>query len=164
MFQFLCCIDSTWESKEIKSNTTLPAVVGGAADFKYLIRIPKQELEENKINESVDNLTANDVSGNRRWNDKYHQNYEDESDEDSDSEIDEEEIVILRCQTSVCQDGDKCVPVEFDFVVHVRFGDEENTPQAADAYFPYTLPYGSSTISSIAKASSEGSSSAANNK
>lgn len=157
----LCCIDSTWESKEIKSNTTLPAVVGGAADFKYLIRIPKQELEEKTIDESGNNLTAKDVSGNKAWNDKYHQSFEDESDEDSDCESDEEETVILRCQTNVCQDGDKCVPVQFDFVVRVRFGDEEDTPQAADTNFPYTLPYGNSTSNSISKASSDNCSSAA---
>lgn len=28
-------------------------------------------------------------------------------------------------------------------MVRVRYGDEENTPQAADTYFPYTLPYNS---------------------
>lgn len=138
---FLYFIDSTWESKEIKSNTTIPAVIGGAADFKYLIRIPKQEFDDNKNDESGENLTAKD-SGNKRWNDKYQEN-ENESDDDSEDESDDEEIVILRCQTSVCQDGDKCVPVEFDFVVHVRYGDNENTPQAADTSFQYILPYSS---------------------
>lgn len=133
--------DSTWESKEIKSNTTIPAVIGAAADFKYLIRVPKQESDVIKNNENDDNLTARD-SGNKRWNDKYHQENENESDEDSEDESDDdEEVVILRCQTSVCQDGDKCVPIEFDFVVHVRYGDDEDTPQAADTSFSYTLPY-----------------------
>lgn len=132
------CTDSTWESKEIKSNTTIPPIIGAAADFKYLIRIPKQELEDG----SNDDSTATD--GNKRWNDKYLQDSENDSDENSDEESDdEEETVILRCQTSTCQ-GDKCVPVEFDFVVRVRFGDEEDTPQAADTYFPYTMPCGSS--------------------
>jgi len=28
--------------------------------------------------------------------------------------------------------------------VRVRYGDEENTPQAADTYFPYTLPFNKS--------------------
>lgn len=140
LIQFLPYLDSTWESKEIKSNTSIPAVIGAAADFKYLIRIPKQEWEEDKTDENTDNSTSRD--GNRWWNDKYNPDFENESDEDSEDESDdEEEIVILRCQTSVCQDDDKCVPVEFDFVVRVRYGDEENTPQAADTYFPYTLPY-----------------------
>jgi len=94
--------------------------------------------------------------GNKRWNDKYNQDIENESDEDSEDESDdEEEIVILRGQTSVCQDDDKCVPVEFDFVVHVRYGDEENTPQAADTYFSYTLPYNKSGKKLLNKASSE---------
>lgn len=52
----------------------------------------------------------------------------------------------MRCQTSICKDGDKCVPYEFDFVVHVRFGDEENTPQAADTNFSYTLPQSSNNL------------------
>jgi len=152
LIKCLNIIDSTWESKEIKSNTSIPA--GATADFKYLIRVPKQEWDEDKNNENADNLTSRD--GNRRWNDKYNQDFENESDEDSEDESDdEEEIVILRCQTSVCQDGDKCVPVEFDFVVRVRYGDEENTPQAADTYFPYTLPYNSSGKKILNKASSE---------
>lgn len=132
----LIFIDSTWESKEIKSNTSIP-VVGAAADFKYLIRVPKQELDSEN-GESSDSFTHNDK---RRWNGKNHQSYDNDSDDDSDGESDEEEIVILRCQTSICQDGDKCVPLEFDFVVHVHFGDENDAPQAADTYFPYTLPF-----------------------
>lgn len=92
-------------------------------------------------NESNEDLTATDGASNKRWNDKYLQDHDNDSDENSDEESDEdEEIVILRCQTSNCQ-GDKCIPVDFDFVVHVRFGDEEGTPQAADTYFPYTMPY-----------------------
>lgn len=139
-------LDSTWESKEIKSNTTIPAVVGAAADFKYLIRVPKQNSDEIKNDENNVDLTSRDGSTNRRWNDKYPQELENESEDDSEDESDDdEEIVILRCQTSVCQDGDKCVPIEFDFVVHVRYGNEENTPQAADTYFPYTLPYASNS-------------------
>ncbi|CAI6356454.1 unnamed protein product [Macrosiphum euphorbiae] len=146
--------DSTWESKEIKSNTSISAVIGAAADFKYLIRIPKQEWEEDKNDENADDITSRD--GNKRWNDKYNQEFENESDEDSEDESDdEEEVVILRCQTNVCQDNDKCVPVEFDFVVRVRYGDEENTPQAADTYFPYTLPYNKSSTKLLNRASSE---------
>lgn len=154
LIKYLYYLDSTWESKEIKSNTSLSAVVGAAADFKYLIRIPKQEWEENKNDENADDIKSRD--GNKRWNDKYSQEFENESDEDSEDESDdEEEVVILRCQTNVCQDNDKCVPVEFDFVVRVRYGDEENTPQAADTYFPYTLPYNKSSNKLLNRASSE---------
>lgn len=111
-----------------------------------MIRVPKQYSDEIKNDENSVDLTSRDSSTNKRWNDKYPQELENESEEDSEDESDdEEEIVILRCQTSVCQDGDKCVPIEFDFVVHVRYGNEENTPQAADTYFPYTLPYTSNS-------------------
>lgn len=111
-------------------------------------------MEEDKNNENTDNLKSRE--GNKRWNDKYNQDIENDSDEDSEDESDdEEEIVILRCQTSFCQDNDKCVPVEFDFVVRVRYGDEENTPQAADTYFSYTLPYNKSGKKLLTKASSE---------
>lgn len=131
-------LDSTWESKEIKSNTTITPVIGAAADFKYLIRIPKQKSDEHK---NSDSSLVRDASTNKPWKEKYSQNFNNESDEDSEYESDnEEEVVILRCQTSVCED-DKCIPFEFDFVVHVRFGNEENTPQAADTTFSYTIPY-----------------------
>ncbi|VVC24073.1 Six-bladed beta-propeller, TolB-like,Thioredoxin-like fold,NHL repeat,Thioredoxin domain [Cinara cedri] len=136
--------DSKWESKEIKSNTIIPAL-GAAADFKYLIRIPKQVLENTE--------TANDFeSKDKQRNNKYWQT-EDDSDT-SDSELDEdEEVIILRCQTSVCEDGDKCIPLEFDFIVRVQFDNDEHTPQAADVFFSYTLPFGDNSISS--KKSSE---------
>lgn len=103
--------------------------------------MPKQELNEYKNDENSDDSTLKDGEVNKRWNDKYLQDYENESDDSSeDDSYDEEEVVILRCQTSVCQDGDKCIPIHFDFVVRVRYGDGENTPQAADTYFPYTIP------------------------
>lgn len=109
-----------------------------------MIRVPKQELEEDANDENYDNLKSRDFGANGRWSDKYNQDFAYDSDENSEDESDNnEEVVILRCQTSVCQDGDKCVPIEFDFIVRVRYGDEENTPQAADTYFPYTIPYGS---------------------
>lgn len=150
-------LDSTWESKEIKSNTTIP-VVGAAADFKYLIRVPKQETE----NENGENSDYQE-SVNKRRNDKYYKAFDNDSDEDSDDECDdEEEIVILRCQTSICQDGDKCVPMEFDFVVRVRFGDDNDAPQAADTYFPYTLPYDPSKSNSLSNASTKINSASAN--
>jgi len=95
-------------------------------------------MEEN-LNSKNDDLIPTDSSESCRWNDKY-QDIDNTSDDESDAESDEEEIVILRCQTTTCH-GNKCVPVEFDFVVHVRFGDEENTPQAADTYFPYTMSF-----------------------
>lgn len=149
IFLFLYFTDSTWESKEIKSNTTIPTVRGTGADFKYLIRVPKQELDEDKTD---DNTAHKDNSGgNKRWNEKYH--LENDSDGSENESDDEEDVVILRCQTSICKDGDKCVPYEFDFVVHVRFGDEENTPQAADTNFSYTLPYSSNNVPSKTSAS-----------
>lgn len=131
-------------------------MVGAAADFKYLIRVPKQYSSEIKNDENNVDLTSRDGSSNRRWSDKYPQELENESEEDSEDESDDEDIVILRCQTSVCQDGDKCVPIEFDFVVHVRYGNEEDTPQAADTNFPYTIPYPSNINNhSSSKTSSE---------
>jgi len=106
-----------------------------------LIRVPKQEAEE-KFESNNDAFTATDGGNNKRWNEKNYQDTENVSDEDSDIESDdEEEVVILRCHTTTCQDGNKCVPVEFDFVVRIRYGEEEDTPQAADTYFPYTMPY-----------------------
>lgn len=128
------CIESSWESKEIKSNIT-PTQAGIASDFKYLIRIPKQSLEQNTNNSDISHK-----DGNSRWNEKYH-DFDEYDDSDMESDDDEEEIVILRCQTSICQDGDKCVPFKFDFVVHVRYGDEISTPQAADTNFSYTIPH-----------------------
>lgn len=116
-----------------------------------MIRIPKQDLEEDKNDEDNDNLKSRDFGTNRRWNDKYNQDFAYDSDENSEDESDnDEEVVILRCKTSVCQDGDKCVPIEFDFIVRVRYGDEENTPQAADTYFPYTIPYRSNANNLLA--------------
>lgn len=40
-------------------------------------------------------------------------------------------------------------------MVRVRYGDEENTPQAADTYFPYTLPYNKSGKKILNRESSE---------
>jgi len=106
-----------------------------------LIRVPKQEVEV-KLESNNDAFTATDGGNNKRWSEKNYQDTENVTDEDSDIESDdEEEVVILRCQTSTCQDGNKCVPVEFDFVVRIRYGEEEDTPQAADTYFPYIMPY-----------------------
>lgn len=108
-------------------------------------------MEEDKNDEDNDNLKSRDFGTNRRWNDKYNQDFAYDSDENSEDESDnDEEVVILRCKTSVCQDGDKCVPIEFDFIVRVRYGDEENTPQAADTYFPYTIPYRSNANNLLA--------------
>lgn len=136
-FLYICIyIDSTWESKEIKSNTVIPAI-GAAADFKYLIRVPKEEFEEEKTDENL-------ISKDQKWTDKYQT--EDDFDTSDGESDEEEEIIILRCQTSACQNGDKCIPIEFDFIVHVRFSDDELSPQAADTFFPYTLPYGNISI------------------
>lgn len=134
-------IESTWESKEIKSNITTTAQTGGTADFKYLIHIPKQEIKDNDNNISKD--------GNKRWNEKY-QDFDE--DNDSDDDDDDEDIIILRCETRTCQDGNKCVPMEYDFVVHVKYGYEISTPSAADASFSYTLPNITSSNNSLPKA------------
>lgn len=143
---FLYFTDSTWESKEIKSNTTIPTTRGNTADFKYLIRVPKQELDEDKTSDNDNTPNKDNSGGNKRWNEKYYRDLENESDGSENESDEEEDVVILRCQTSICKDGDKCVPYEFDFVVHVRFGDEENTPQAADTNFSYTLPFSSNGV------------------
>lgn len=139
----MCCIDSTWESKEIKSNITAnPTQTGVTADFKYLIHIPKQELNNDNIPKD---------GGNKRWNDKYQEFDEDNSDDDDD----DEDIIILRCQTRICQDGNKCIPMEYDFVVRVKYGYENSTPSAADANFSYKLPNTSSSNNSLPKACSK---------
>ncbi|XP_050528956.1 NHL repeat-containing protein 2 [Daktulosphaira vitifoliae] len=108
--------DNTWESKEIKS---------AANDFKYLIRIPVKQREEKEI--EVDNERDDDLEG---------ENGEGSSDEDP-------QLVILRCETSICTTdpnaGSVCLPVQFDFVVEVRFSNSKDAPLAADAYFPYTV-------------------------
>lgn len=126
--------------------------------------MPKQEINKHKTDENSDDSTFKDGGGNKRWNDKYQHDHENESDESSEDESDDdEEVVILRCQTSVCQDGDKCVPIDFDFVVHVRYGDEEDTPQAADTYFPYTIPLTNSGKNASPKALLEFDSNASTN-
>ncbi|XP_050434069.1 NHL repeat-containing protein 2-like [Adelges cooleyi] len=111
--------DNTWESKEIKS----PANVGTqSTDFKYLIRMPVNQREGSTEGDAGE-YTADD-------------NGEYDCDE-------EPQIIILRCETSICTTdtdmGPVCLPVQFDFVVEVRFTASKDAPLAADAYFPHTV-------------------------
>lgn len=113
-------------------------MLGGAADFKYLIRVPKQEMEE----QFESNNGEGAATDKKSLDDTYFQDTENMSDDDLEADSDDdEEIVILRCETTMCHDGKKCIPEQFDFVVRVRYAFEDDAPQAADTFFPHVMPY-----------------------